>query len=101
MADLPQRPAPLSPNDALPPVEPPSGLIVQLFVIPAVIVAIIIIVWATFNWLARHGKRSALARRRIKRNNESRWQEAVNLANELNRTGNEALRRKTKRCCAS
>ena len=45
MADLPQRPAPISPNDALPPVEPPSaGFIVQLFVIPAVIVAIIIIV---------------------------------------------------------
>ncbi len=94
MADLPQRPAPLSPNDALPPVEPPSaGFIVQLFVIPAVIVAIIIIVWATFNWLAHMGSDPRSHVEALKRNNESRWQEAVNLANELNRTGNEALRK--------
>lgn len=95
MADTPQRPQPpLSPNDALPPVEPPSaGFIVQLFVIPAVIVAIIIIVWATFNWLAHMGSDPRAHVEALKRNNEGRWQEAVNLANELNRTGNEALRR--------
>lgn len=94
MSDTPQRPAPLSPNDALPPVEPPSaGFIVQLFVIPAVIVTIIVIVWATFNWLAHMGSDPRAHVEALKRNNEGRWQEAVNLANELNRSGNENLRR--------
>ena len=70
MSDTPQRPQPpLSPNDALPPVEPPSaGFIVQLFVIPAVIVAIIIIVWATFNWLAHMGSDPRAHVEALKRN---------------------------------
>src|SRR4051794_3667178 len=37
----------------LPPVEPPSaGFIIQLFVLPAVIVAVIIVVWLLFGKLA-------------------------------------------------
>lgn len=80
--------------DALPPVEPPSaGFIVQLFVIPAVIVLIVIVVWALFTWLAHMGNdpRSYVAA--LRRNNESRWQEAVNLANELQKSGNEGLKK--------
>lgn len=93
MTDTPNQPPRTTPDDALPPVEPPSaGFIVQLFIIPAVIVAVIVIVWALFNWLAHMGTdpRSYVAT--LKRNNESRWQEAVNLANELNKTGNEAIK---------
>jgi hypothetical protein len=37
----------------LPPVEPPTaGFIVQLFVLPAVIVAVVIVVWLLFGKLA-------------------------------------------------
>src|SRR3954462_11494299 len=37
----------------LPPVEPPSaGFIIQLFVLPAVIVAVVIVVWLLFGKLA-------------------------------------------------
>ncbi|MCE9604545.1 MAG: HEAT repeat domain-containing protein [Planctomycetia bacterium] len=87
----------MAPNDVLPPVEPPSaGFIVQLFVIPAAIVAIIIAVWATFNWLAHMGSDPRNYVEAMKRNNEGRWQEAVNLANELNRAGNEELRKDPK-----
>jgi hypothetical protein len=51
-----RTPSTLSPNDALPPVEPPSaGFILQLFVIPGVIVTIIVLVWLLFNWLAQMG----------------------------------------------
>jgi hypothetical protein len=73
----PRDRGPLSPDDALPPVEPPSaGFIVQLFVIPGIIVAIIVCVWLLFNPKAYVDA--------IKRNNEGRWQAAVNLANALN-----------------
>jgi len=76
---------PLSPDDALPPVEPPSaGFILKLFVIPGVIVSNIVLVWLLFNWLAQMGNDPASFVDAIKRNNEGRWQAAVNLANALN-----------------
>ena len=81
----PRAPRALSADDALPPVEPPSaGFIVQLFVIPGVIVAIIVFVWLLFNWLAQMGNDPKAYVDAIKRNNEGRWQAAVNLANALN-----------------
>src|SRR4051795_9025082 len=44
----------------LPPVEPPTaGFIVQLFVLPAVIVAVVIVVWLLFDKLAG-GERDAM-----------------------------------------
>ncbi len=47
---------PVVPGDVLPPVEPPSaGFILQLFVVPGIIVAIIVMVWLLFNWVARTG----------------------------------------------
>lgn len=97
MSETPSDPSHLpprtTPDDALPPVEPPSaGFIVQLFIIPAVIVAVIVIVWALFNWLAHMGTDPRSYVESLRRNNESRWQEAVNLANELNKTGNEAIK---------
>jgi hypothetical protein len=75
----------LSPDDALPPVEAPSaGFILQLFVVPGVIVVIIVAVWLMFNWLAQRGNDPQAFVAAIKRNNEGRWQAAVNLANALN-----------------
>lgn len=75
----------LSPDDALPPVEPPSaGFIVQLFVVPAVIVSIIVAVWLLFNWLAHMSQEDATGYiQALKRDNAARWQTAVNLANAL------------------
>lgn len=51
--DFPEERAHLSLPDDLPPVEPPSaGLIVQLFLVPAVIVVVIVGVYALFGQLA-------------------------------------------------
>jgi hypothetical protein len=87
----------ISPDDALPPVEPPSaGFIVQLFVIPAVIVVIIVVVWGLFNWLAQMGNDPSSFVDALKRNNEARWQAAVNLADALRDPHNVALKQDVK-----
>ena len=95
-----ERPSPpLSPDDALPPVEPPSaGFILQLFIIPAVIVAIVVMVWLMFTWLAQKGNDPAAYVAALERNNEARWQAAVNLATALKDAGNgpDSLKRDTK-----
>ena len=77
-------PRDLSPDDALPPVEPPSaGFILQLFFIPGMIVLVIVMIWLLFSWLAHKGNdRDALVKA-LSRNNEARWQAAFNLANDL------------------
>jgi hypothetical protein len=73
-----------SPDDALPPVEPPSaGFILQLFVVPGVIVLVVVVIWLMFNWLAHMGNDSDAFVRALARNNESRWQAAFNLATAL------------------
>ncbi len=75
-------------NDSLPPVEPPSAaFLVQLFLVPAVIVAIIVCVWLAFHWLAHLGSDPQAYIRTLRRNNEGRWQAALNLANELRSPG--------------
>ena len=75
---------PLSAADALPPVEPPSaGFILQLFVVPGLIVVIIVMVWLMLNWLAHMGSDPQSYVKALERNNEARWQAAVNLANAL------------------
>jgi len=90
----PSDPVRLETSAALPPVEPPSaGFIVQLFVIPAVIVAIIVVVWALFNWLAHTGSDPRAYVEAMKRNNESRWQAAQNLADVLRSPGSEDAKR--------
>jgi hypothetical protein len=74
----------LSPDDALPPVEPPSaGFILQLFLVPGIIVVVVVMIWLMFNWLAHKGNDRDEFVRALKRNNEARWQAAFNLANEL------------------
>jgi HEAT repeat protein len=74
----------LSPDDALPPVEPPSaGFILQLFIVPGVIVLVVVMIWVMFNWLAHKGNDRDSFVRALSRNNEARWQAAFNLANAL------------------
>ena len=91
MADTPPRT--LSPHDSLPPVEPPSAaFIVQLFLVPGLIVAIIVCVWLAFHWLAHLGNDPQAYVRTLRRDNEGRWQAALNLANDLRGPGGGALK---------
>ena len=84
---------PISPDDALPPVEPPSAaFLVQLFLVPGIIVAIIVGVWLAFHWLAHLGNDPQAYVRTLRRDNEGRWQAALNLANDLRGPGGAALK---------
>ena len=81
----PANPRPtLSPDDALPRVEPPTGaFVVQLFVVPAVIVMVIVAVWVLFNWLAQMGSDPHQYLEQIRKQNANSWIAAHNLAEEL------------------
>ncbi|HEX4130867.1 MAG TPA: HEAT repeat domain-containing protein [Pirellulales bacterium] len=80
----PQSAPRFSPDNALPPVEPPSAtFILQLFLIPAAIVAIIVCVWLAFNWLAQRGSDPYDYLQALERDSAVRWQAAVNLADAL------------------
>jgi hypothetical protein len=64
----------------LPPVEPPSaGFVVQLFVIPAVVVVVVIMVWLLFGKLAG-GERDAMEYVRQLRSPTANWRLAYELA---------------------
>ena len=64
----------------LPPVEAPSaGFIVQLFVIPALVVAVVIVVWLLFGKLAG-GERNAREYVRLLRGPGATWRNAFELA---------------------
>ncbi len=64
----------------LPPVEPPSaGFVIQLFVIPALVVAVVIIVWLLFGKLAG-GERDAMEYVNKLRSPTSNWRPAFELA---------------------
>jgi len=91
MADLPRRT--ISQDDSLPFVEPPNAaFLVQLFLVPGVIVAIIVAVWLSFHWLAHLGSDPQAYVRTLRRDNEGRWQAALNLANDLRGPGGKALK---------
>jgi len=79
--------------DALPPVEPPpAGFLVQLFVVPLTIVACgLFVVWG-FYWLAQMGNDPESYVRALRRNNEGRWQVALNFANDLRGPGGAVLK---------
>ncbi|GAC1469993.1 MAG: hypothetical protein NVSMB9_14540 [Isosphaeraceae bacterium] len=67
----------------LPPVEAPSaGFIVQLFVIPAVIVLVVILVWLLFGKLAG-GERDAMEYVRLIRSSDTNWRAGNRAAFEL------------------
>jgi HEAT repeat protein len=83
----------VSPDDQLPPVSPPSaGFIVQLFVIPALIVAIIFTIGWGIKWLADRGADPKAYVAALKRNNDGRWQAAHDLAEVLRNQRNEHLK---------
>jgi HEAT repeat protein len=84
MSDSSHVRSPLSADDALPRVEPPNaGFIVQLFIVPAVIVLVIVMVWVMFNWLAQMGSDPHEYIAQIRKNNDNSWIAAHNLAEEL------------------
>ena len=88
------EPSPHSPEQALPPVQPPTaGFIFQLFVIPAMIVGIIAVVSLLFSWLAHMGSTPETLVKNLERSGPHSWQTAYNLARELNKPGNASLRR--------
>lgn len=84
--DLPVQPDEKRPSGRpLPPVEAPTGtFILQLFLIPALIVTIVILLWLTFNWLAQMGRDdpNTLAKA-IERGDTASWQRAYELADLL------------------
>jgi len=96
MSEIPHQPKPLSPDDSLPPVEPPSaGFLVQLFLIPGLIVAIIVVVWLLFHWLAQMGNDPREYVKKLRGNNEVRWQAAVNLAGALHGAAGDEIKHDT------
>lgn len=82
--DRPQ-PAALPTDQLLPPVEPPSGkFLLQLFVIPAVIVAAVVGVWLLINMTVNRGARDPQALvRALRGSNQARFQKAMELADML------------------
>ena len=76
--------SPTPANQQLPPVEPPgAGFLLQLFVIPAVIVVSILLVWGLFVWLAQKGNDVETYLKALERNTPARWQAAVSLADTI------------------
>src|SRR4051812_3451658 len=70
----------LTPLPDLPPVEAPSaGFVLQLFVIPALVVAVVIVVWLLFGKLAG-GERDAMEYVRQLRLSSANWRSAFELA---------------------
>lgn len=88
-------PSPPSADQNLPPVQAPSGaFVVQLFVVPAVIVGIIALLYGLFFWWGQ--VRSDDAERYVQaleRDNQARWQAAVSLADALRDPRNVELKR--------
>ena len=83
----------VSPDDRLPPVEPPSaGFIVQLFVIPALIVVIMFALGAGIKWLVERDNDPKSYVDALRRNNEARWQAAHDLADVLRNPRNASLK---------
>ncbi|HEY1784528.1 MAG TPA: HEAT repeat domain-containing protein [Pirellulales bacterium] len=79
---------PVIPGDMLPPVEPPSaGFILQLFIVPGIIVAIIVMVWLLFNWVVRTTSDPQEFVRALRRGNDNSFEAAFNLAQMLANPG--------------
>jgi HEAT repeats len=79
------RPTPNSASpDDLPPVQPPSaGFLVQLFLVPGIIVAIIVVVWVMVDWLAHMESDPQKYVDGLRRDTPDVWQKAEQLAEML------------------
>ena len=85
-----------SADDSLPPVEPPSAaFLVQLFVIPAIIVGLIVLVWFAVTWLATGGDDPKQYIDALQRSGPARFQTANNLAAALADKRHEEFKRDT------
>ena len=74
----------MSSDELLPPVEPPSaGFLLQLFVVPAVIVAGVVLVWFVIESLARGGEQDPEAIVAALRSPTQGFQQAKDLADML------------------
>lgn len=81
-----ERPIKFSPDDILPPVEPPNlAFIRQLVLIPLLIVSLIVCGWLFFTWLASGSSDPDKMLHEIARYSDSGWQSASNLAQMLSR----------------
>jgi HEAT repeat protein len=80
------RPGPVSSDELLPPVEPPTGrFIIQLFVIPALIVGVLFVLWMLIGTMARKGEQDPdQIVAALRSNNQARFQRANELAAMLN-----------------
>ncbi len=81
-----ERPSPSRPvpGDALPPVEPPSaGFLIQLFLAPALIVGVIVVVWLLVDWLAHMEADPKQYVDSLRRDSKDAFQKAYNLADML------------------
>ena len=68
----------------LPPVKPPTtGLLMQLFFVPMIIVSIIVAVWLMFGWLAQSSTNPKQLVDNLKKLNKGSWQDAHSLSNLL------------------
>lgn len=68
----------------LPPVKPPTtGLLMQLFFVPMIIVSIIVSVWLMFGWLAQSSTNPKQLVDNLKKLNKGSWQDAHSLSNLL------------------
>ena len=82
-----------SPDDHLPPVEPPSaGFVVQLFVIPALIVVIMFALGAGIKLLVERDNDPQSYVEALRSNNAGRWQAANDLADVLRNPRNDGLK---------
>src|SRR5215213_1368621 len=81
----PSQPASVSSDELLPPVEPPSaGFIIQLFVVPAVIVAAVVLLWFLIESLARRSEQDPdQIVAALRSSNQARFQRAKELADML------------------
>jgi hypothetical protein len=81
----PRNPPPLSADELLPPVEPPSAsFILQLFVVPAVIVLVVVMIGWLVTAMATTGDRDPQEIvATLRSSSQTRWQEAFELANSL------------------
>lgn len=74
----------LNPEEAYPSVEEPgAGFLVKLFIIPAIIVAIIVAVWFGFHKIAHMNDDPKSLVAALRRKNDAQWQAASSLADML------------------
>ncbi|MCG8450314.1 MAG: HEAT repeat domain-containing protein [Pirellulales bacterium] len=92
--NLPPEPA-VSAEELLPPVEPPSArFILQLFVVPALIVLAVVVLWLLVTTVATRGAQDPdKIVKALRSSNQARWQKAMSLAEMLNNPRHAELKR--------